>query len=84
MTRPSDEYQELKLDCDKVSRRSFGDSYAPPPDMTFQNSLALFPGAELESYLSREYEVQCRPLCYGRFPSWVEVSGCFESLRSFL
>jgi Nucleotidyl transferase AbiEii toxin, Type IV TA system len=80
----SDEYQGLKLDCDKVSRGSFGDSYAPPLEMTFQHSLALFPDAELESYLSREYEAQCRPLCYGRFPSWAEVSGCFESLRSFL
>jgi Nucleotidyl transferase AbiEii toxin, Type IV TA system len=80
----SDEYQDLKLDCDKISRGSFGDSYIPPPGMNFQHSSALFPATELKSYLSREYEVQCRPLCYGHFPSWVEVSGCFESLRSFL
>jgi Nucleotidyl transferase AbiEii toxin, Type IV TA system len=80
----SDEYQELKLDCDRISRESFGDSYAPPPEMSFRDSLALFPTAELESYLSLEYKTQCRPLCYGDFPDWQEILGCFESLRSLL
>jgi hypothetical protein len=80
----SDEYQELKLDCDRISRESFGDSYTPPPGMSFRNSLALFPTAELESYLSLEYTTQCRPLCYGNFPDWQEILGCFESLRSLL
>jgi hypothetical protein len=80
----SDEYQELKLDCDRISRDSFGDSYAAPPGMSFRDSLALFPTAELESYLNLEYITQCRPLCYGNFPDWQEILGCFESLRSLL
>jgi hypothetical protein len=80
----SDEYQELKLDCDRISRESFGDAYAPPPGIIFRDSLALFPTAELESYLSLEYATQCRPLCYGNFPDWHEILGCFESFRSLL
>jgi Nucleotidyl transferase AbiEii toxin, Type IV TA system len=80
----SDEYQELKLDCDRISRESFGDAYTPPSRMSFRDSLALFPTAELESYLNLEYTTQCRPLCYGNFPDWQEILGCFESLRSLL
>jgi Nucleotidyl transferase AbiEii toxin, Type IV TA system len=80
----SDEYQELKLDCDRISRESFGASYLPPPGMSFRDSLALFPTAELASYLSQEYTLQCRPLCYGNFPDWEEIAGCFESFRSLL
>jgi Nucleotidyl transferase AbiEii toxin, Type IV TA system len=80
----SDEYRELKLDCDRISRESFGDSYAPPPGMSFRDSLALFPGAELRSYLRQEYTTQCYPLCYGNFPDWEDILGCFESLRSQL
>jgi hypothetical protein len=82
LVTPSD--QELKLDCDRISRESFGDSYVPPPEMSFRDSFALFPTAELESYLSLEYMTQCRPLCYGNFPDWQEILGCFESLRSLL
>jgi hypothetical protein len=80
----SGEYRELKLDCDRISRASFGDSYTPPPELSFRNSLALFPDSELQSYLSQEYTLQCRPLCYGDFPTWEEIVGCFESCRAWL
>ena len=80
----SGEDRELKLDCDRISRASFGDSYTPPPELSFRDSLALFPDSELQSYLSQEYTLQCRPLCYGDFPTWEEIVGCFESCRDWL
>jgi hypothetical protein len=80
----NDEYQQLKFDCDRISRESFGDSYTPPPGLSFRDSLALFPDAELKSYLSWEYTIQCRPLCYGSFPTWEEILDCFESVRPLL
>jgi hypothetical protein len=72
------------LDCDRISRASFGDSYTPPPELSFRDSLALFPSSELQSYLSQEYTLQCRPLCYGDFPTWEEIVGCFQSCRDWL
>jgi hypothetical protein len=80
----SGEYRELKLDCDRISRASFGDSYTPPLELSFRDSLALFPDSALQSYLSQEYTLQCRPLCYGDFPTWEEIVDCFESCRDWL
>ncbi len=31
------------------------------------------PTAELSAVIGLEYEVQCRQLCYGAYPSWKEV-----------
>lgn len=41
--------------------------YVAPPDMSFAKSDALFPKDEsLET--DREFEKQCRILCFGKFP----------------
>jgi hypothetical protein len=75
----SDEYQKIKLDCDRVGQEHFkGDS---PSGLSFRDSPALFPSPDLEGYLQGEYVTQCRPLCYGDFPDWKEIMECFESLR---
>jgi hypothetical protein len=80
----SPEYELIKEDYDRVSRRHFDRSYFCPDDMRFANSDALFPRAELAAILSAEYTAQCRLLCHGGFPSWDEVQAVFVSLREML
>ena len=79
----SEEYSQLKEDCDRISREYFPD-YNPPEAMKFSNSLALFPTGEIRQTLKREYEQQCSSLCYGNYPSWDEVEACFEEFRDLL
>lgn len=79
----SEEYSQLKEDCDRISREYFPD-YNPPEAMKFSNSVALFPTGELRQTLKREYEQQCSSLCYGNYPSWDEVEACFEEFRDLL
>ena len=52
--------------------------------MSFARSEALFPSAELSDRISREYEAQCRMLCYGTYPPWADVLARFMSLRELL
>ncbi len=52
--------------------------------MTFSKSDALFPAADLRDVIAAEFERQCRGLCFGRFPSWDEVQGRLEELRTQL
>jgi hypothetical protein len=52
--------------------------------MSFSSSDALFPPRELGAVLGREYESQCRTLCYGNYPTWTDVQGRFLELRKFL
>jgi hypothetical protein len=52
--------------------------------MSFAQSEALFPTAELGATLGAEYERQCRLLCYGPFPTWDEVQARFQELRALL
>ena len=77
----SAEYDEIKTDYDRISRRHFDRSYFFPEGMRFAASDALFPTSELEAPLKREYEAQCRLLCYGPYPSWQEIKARFLELR---
>ena len=80
----SDEYAAIKADYDRVSRQHFAKSYVPPIDLTFANSVALCPPANLSTLLAAEFETQCKILCFGPFPKWDEVLERFNDLRQFL
>lgn len=80
----SAEYDAIKRDYDRISSEHFARDYFRPDGMRFQNSDALFPSGELAAALGREYELSCRVLCYGHYPSWSEVLQRFEGLRAEL
>lgn len=80
----SDEYAAIKSDYDAISKKHFGRSYFAPPDMSFANSDAIFPPSDLSTTLGKEYEQQCRILCYGSFPSWDAVLAMFQNLKPLL
>jgi hypothetical protein len=80
----SSEYNAIKADYDRVSREHFPKSYFYPDEMRFANSDALFPPADIASTIAAEYESQCRVLCYGPYPSWLEVETRFLELRDLL
>jgi len=80
----SDEYPAIKSDYDRISRAHFPRSYFHPDEMSFAKSDALFPPAHLSAVISAEYDVQCRMLCYGPYPSWAEIQSQLVSLRELL
>jgi hypothetical protein len=80
----SDEYAEIKADYDRISTEHFPKSYVRPPEMSFSKSDALFPPPSLSAALSAEYESQCRVLCFGPAPAWIEVQNRFNEIRSIL
>jgi hypothetical protein len=57
----SAEYATIKADYDEISRTHFAESYFYPQGMSFANSDALFPPAELAQVVGAEYEAQCPP-----------------------
>jgi len=80
----SPEYAAIKADYDAISREYFPGSYFWPADMSFANSDALFPPEQLGGLIGPQYEVQCRQLCYGPYPSWPDVQAAFHRLRDLL
>jgi hypothetical protein len=80
----SEEYAAIKTDYDRISREFFAKSYVPPPEMTFAKSDALFPPAALAGVIAAGFEVQCRVLCFGPFPTWDEVQARLEAIRALL
>jgi len=80
----SEEYQAIKADYDQVSTAHFPRSTFTPEGMSFANSDALFPPAELASTIRTEFETQCRLLCYGPPPTWDMVQGRFKELEHLL
>ncbi len=58
--------------------------YFAPEGMSFARSDALFPPAALAYTIEREYEAQCRQLCFGAYPSWDKVRARFLELRALL
>lgn len=80
----SPEYATIKDDYDRISRAHFPRDYACPQSMSFAHSDALFPTGQLAARLADEYEAQCRALCYGSFPNWVELQARFNDLRRLL
>jgi hypothetical protein len=79
-----EEYAEIKLDYDRISKAHFARDYHPPEGLSFASSDALFPSNELAAVLAREYEQQCQTLCYGAYPAWAEVLAIFARLRPLL
>lgn len=80
----SDEYAAIKTDYDLISRMHFPNSYYFPEGMRFANSDALFPPDPLAAALGRDYEAQCKQLCYRPYPGWDEVLVRFIQLRDLL
>jgi hypothetical protein len=80
----SSEYAAIKADYDQISRTHFPKSYFYPDGMNFSRSNALFPPADLAAVIGAEYETQCRMLCYGPYPSWIEVQARLLELRDLL
>ena len=80
----SAEYAAIKTDYDLISRTHFPARYFFPAEMSFANSDAIFPPAELAKIIEAEYEAQCRALCYAPHPSWDEVQARFRELRDLL
>jgi len=78
------EYAEIKSDYDRISKEYFPQSYYFPEGMSFANSDALFPPAQLAARISAEYESQCQLLCYGPYPSWAEVQERFLKIKELL
>lgn len=80
----SPEYGEIRADYDRISREAFPRDYVPPPDLSFQDSQALFPEGVLKSELDRAYEAQCAILCFGAHSPFGDVLSVFEELRPLL
>lgn len=78
------EYETIKIDYDRVSRKHFEADYVAPPDMSFAKSEAIFPKGNMETALAAEFEKQCRILCFGEFPTWRQVQQRFMSLQHLL
>jgi hypothetical protein len=80
----SEEYGAIKADYDRISTEHFARSYVPPRGMSFAASDALFPPPDILAMIASNFEAQCRALCFGPFPTWAEVQGRLENIRSLL
>jgi hypothetical protein len=80
----SEEYATIKTDYDRISQEHFAKRYFPPTAMSFAESEALFPSADLGPVISKEYEEQCQLLCYAPHPSWEAVQDRFRELKELL
>jgi len=80
----SAEYAAIKADYDRISKEYFAKNYRPPEGLSFANSDALFPGEDLSAALGKEYDAQCRVLCYAAYPNWGDVQSMFAGLRGRL
>jgi predicted nucleotidyltransferase component of viral defense system len=80
----AEEYQHIKEDYERISEQSFGKSYYRPQEMCFANSDALFPTDDLREMIRKEYENQCRTLCFSSYPEWEQVEDRFRNLRTKL
>ncbi|MGA8165363.1 MAG: nucleotidyl transferase AbiEii/AbiGii toxin family protein [Waddliaceae bacterium] len=80
----SDEYEKIKSDYNNVCMIHFKKNYIPPEAMSFSNSDAIFPNEDLDMKLGKEYEKQCHLLCFGDYPSWVQVKDRFQQMKDLL
>lgn len=80
----SSEYEAIKVDYDRVSRKYFEADYVAPPAMSFAKSEAIFPKGNMETTLAAEFEKQCRILCFGEFPTWRQVQQRFMEIQDLL
>jgi hypothetical protein len=80
----SREYGDIREDYDQKSRKYFAGSYRPPENLSFAQSPALFPDADLRARLAVDYETQCQLLFAGSYPSFDEVCARFAEIRQVL
>lgn len=80
----SNEHSMIKADYDQISRAFFARSYFFPEGMRFAVSDALFPTGELAAQIEAEFNDQCKLLCYGAPPTWVDVQERLLRLRDLL
>jgi hypothetical protein len=80
----SEEYQAIKTDYDRIASQHFPNSYHVPLNMQFCNSQALFPAPEMTAMLSKEFEAQCKLLCFADYPTWNELRARFDSIRELI
>jgi predicted nucleotidyltransferase component of viral defense system len=80
----SNEYEAIKVDYDRVSKKHFQADYVAPPEMSFARSEAIFPKGNIEMALAAEFEKQCRILCFGEFPTWNQVQQRFMNIQATL
>jgi len=81
----SEEYEEIRLDYDRTSRKFFESIYRPPERLSFRDSPALFPDQVLRARLEPDYDDQCRLLFSdGNYPTFTEVLVRFAELRELL
>jgi hypothetical protein len=78
------EYADIAADYGRLTARFFPGQLLPSR-LCLAESPALFPDEELRGVLSRDYEDQCRRLCYGNdYPPFGEVLRVLEEVRPFL
>lgn len=80
----SGEYSNIKQDCAFLSQQEFPQQYDAPENLVFCNSIALFPIGDIRQEIAKEYQQQCKNLCYGNYPRWEEIEACFSELRNQL
>lgn len=81
----SDEYAQIKDDYDRTSREYYPNTHRPPDGLSFSNSSALFPDAELRAQIEPDYLRECQLLFADRpFPSFDDVVRRLEDLRPLL
>ncbi len=80
----TDEYEQIKLDYDRVSREYFPDSYRPPANLSFRDSDALFPSEALRAQIEPDYDTECRRLFPASYPSLDEVFTRLGVLKDLL
>jgi hypothetical protein len=81
----SDEYRAIRDDCHEKNKQFFSDTYREPAGLSFADSPALFPPAEIQEQLARDYETQCELLFEdGDYPSFAEVLARLDEIRGVL
>jgi len=81
----SAEYRQIREDYDEKSRAFFPKSHRPPDGLSFAESPALFPDAELQNILAVDYETQCQLLFSGAtYPSFEDVLARFVEIRALV
>ena len=78
------EYAISKPDYAKVRREQLPKNYFFPKGMRFSSSDAIFPSGELRDMIAKEYEEQCRILCFRPHPTLEEGEEIFRELRADL
>lgn len=81
-----EEYEQIRHDYDRISRAFYPRSYRPPPQLSFADSPALFPPADIKQRLANDYDEQCRLLfpAGSEQPSFDEVLARFRDIRALL